>query len=402
MRWLDYFRLFRLLFGKSIPAPEQIERLGLMAVKIGQVFALRVDFLGQEKCAALARLYSRQTHAAPGSLERWIQRAGGESFLAHFLSFEATPLAVASIGQVHRACLTSGQEVVVKFVKGDLRSGFERDIARAGIFFRVAQWINPRLRGVANPLALLNELRAMTLNELALRNEIAGHQLLEQIREEESRRFNLEGLVFARVFPELSGESVLVKQFLPGGTFDELLDQGKISYATLLELFRVHGIYMFVRGIFHGDLHSGNVLLSEGRIAFIDTGFIGRVSDRIRVGLFRFFAGLVQADYVEAARQLHAMSGHALDPKQYLAFERKFLELYRDFSGKTVGEVSLTRKMMDTIRLGVLSGMDFDEGMFDIIKSLMYMDGMVLRANPEARLIEDLKPFIEEFKAYVL
>jgi ubiquinone biosynthesis protein len=63
--------------------------------------------------------------------------------------------------------------------------------------------------------------------------------------------------------------------------------------------------------------------------------------------------------------------------------------------------VSLTRKMMDTIRLGVLCGMEFEEGMFDIVKSLMYMDGMVLRVNPQAVLLRDIRPFIEEFKAHI-
>ena len=63
-------------------------------------------------------------------------------------------------------------------------------------------------------------------------------------------------------------------------------------------------------------------------------------------------------------------------------------------------KVSLTRKMMDTIKLGVRSGMEFEEGMFDIIKSLMYMDGMVLRANPDAILLEDMRPFIQDFRKH--
>ena len=64
-----------------------------------------------------------------------------------------------------------------------------------------------------------------------------------------------------------------------------------------------------------------------------------------------------------------------------------------------MSQVSLTKKMMQTIRLGVLSGMSFDEGMFDIIKSLMYLDGMVIRANPDAVLLRDMRRFIDDFKA---
>jgi ubiquinone biosynthesis protein len=63
-----------------------------------------------------------------------------------------------------------------------------------------------------------------------------------------------------------------------------------------------------------------------------------------------------------------------------------------------VSEISLTKKMMQTIKLGVLSGMEFEEGIFDIIKSLMYMDGMVMAANPDAILLKDMKKFVAEFQ----
>jgi ubiquinone biosynthesis protein len=72
--------------------------------------------------------------------------------------------------------------------------------------------------------------------------------------------------------------------------------------------------------------------------------------------------------------------------------------LYSDFKGKSVKEVSLTKKMMETIKLGVNSGMGFEKGMFSIIKSLMFLDGMVLRCNPNAVLLEDMRQFVSEFK----
>ena len=71
-------------------------------------------------------------------------------------------------------------------------------------------------------------------------------------------------------------------------------------------------------------------------------------------------------------------------------------------AGKTVIEASLTKKMMETIKLAVNSGMSFDEGMFPIIRSLMYMDGMVLKCNPDALLLKDMRPFIDGFKKNIL
>jgi ubiquinone biosynthesis protein len=95
------------------------------------------------------------------------------------------------------------------------------------------------------------------------------------------------------------------------------------------------------------------------------------------------------------------MADRSISGKSFSDFEKKFLVLYANFAGKTVSQVSLTKKMMQTIRLGVLSGMHFDEGMFDIIKSLMYLDGMVIRANPDAVLLHDMRSFIDEFKGLI-
>lgn len=401
MSWFDFIRLFRMIFGKKDPDLDKIQQLGLLAVKIGQVFALRIDFLGPEKCRTLSNLYSRQNRVSPSQLDLLLALNGGSTFLANFEDFDSVPFAAASVGQVHRARLLTGEYVAVKFVKQDFASAFNRDIARAERIFKVARFVYPRLSGVANPLAVLHDLRIMTNRELDLRNEVAGQDVLETIYRESRSQFNLAQLRFPVIHRELSTKTVLVKDYVPGNTFDELLTQGRLSYQSLLDLFHIHGFYMFVKGIFHGDIHPGNVILNDGAITFIDTSFIGHVTDQVRINLFHFFDALSQFDYPRAAHFLHAMSSVALNQEAYVAFRKNFVALYADFTNTPVGKVSLTQKMMQTIKLGVLSGMTFEEGMFDIIKSLMYMDGMVIRANPGAVLLKDLRPFIEEFKEQI-
>ena len=193
----------------------------------------------------------------------------------------------------------------------------------------------------------------------------------------------------------------MVSEYVPGRSFDELLAAGELQYSDLLELFRIHGFYMFCVGTFHGDMHPGNVLLHEGKLWFIDTGFIGEVGPKIRRGLFDFFAALSEYDYPKCAAALHRMSEVELAGGVYAGFERQFLELYDGFEGATVSEVSLTRQMMLTIKLGVHSGMAFEKGIFAIIRSLMYLDGMVLRCKPDAVLLQDMRPFIADFASLV-
>ena len=184
-----------------------------------------------------------------------------------------------------------------------------------------------------------------------------------------------------------------------GETFDELLTRGALSYEELLDLFHLHGFFVFCIGTFHGDIHPGNIIrMADGKFAFIDTGAISRVGTAMRRGLFAFFDALSLYDYDACAQALNSMADRGIEGTAYSKFREQFLVLYRDFTNATVSQVSLTRRMMETIRLGVNSGMVFEQGMYPIIKSLMYLDGMVLRCDPQAVLVRDMRQFIDEFK----
>lgn len=398
MNWLQFGRLIHSIYGggSELPDLEWIQRLGLLAVKLGQVHALRIDFLDREKCEHLAKLYRQNRPLPTEDFNDLLRRNGIDSLPRAFESISPDALATASVGQVHRGRLRGGEVVVVKVLKADVRSQFEADIASLKRLFRVASILYPPLRRVGDPIGILEDIQELTTTELDLGNEIAGRNRLASIQQKRAGEFDLSKLHFVHVYEELSNRNVLVSEFIDAPSLDELLDHGTLDYSQLLELFRIHGFYMFVEGVFHGDLHPGNVLMSENGFYFIDTAYIGTVGDQLRRGLFGFFEALTRYDYASCASALHSMSGVRLGAAAFDIFERNFRDLYADFRGTTVSQVSLTTKMMQTIRLGVRSGMSFERGMFGIIRSLMYLDGMVLRCNPEAVLLEDMRPPVEE------
>lgn len=398
MNWLQFLRLINTIYGKGLPDLELIQKLGLLAIKIGQVHALRIDFLNEAKCRHLAKLYQSVNSLPAEKVENLLSAYMGGTYLENFFDFQKEPFASASIGQVHRAVLKSGEQVAVKVVKKEFTASFEKDVRSVQKLFTVATALYPKLRGVANPASLLRGIEKTTLAELNLRNEQAGQKVLRDIYEEKKDMYDLSKLSFPKVYPELSNEHVMVSEFLDKPTLNELLSQKKFSYEELLEFFHIHGFYMFVVGTFHGDIHPGNIMYDGQHFYFLDTGYIGSVSDKIRINLLEFFKYLSDYEYPKCAQYLQQMSKVQLSPSTYNKFIQEFIELYSDFKDKTVSEISLTKKMMQTIKLGVLWGMEFEEGIFDIIKSLMYMDGMVMAANPDAILLKDMKKFVAEFQ----
>lgn len=400
MNWIQFGRLIHSIYGRggTLPDLDWIQSLGLLAVKLGQVHALRIDFLEREKCEHLANLYRRNTALPAGNFLDLLRASAVPGFFEQVEDIEPAALASASVGQVHRARLKSGEPVVIKAIKRNVRAEFSADVASLKRLFRLAAFVYPKLRQVGDPVGILGDIEEYTLSELDLRHEVAGQRTLRAIYEQHRDTFELSRLAFARVHEPLCNEHVMVSEFVPGPSFDELLEAGELSYATLLELFHIHGFCMFCVGTFHGDMHPGNVLLVDGKLCFIDTGYIGHVGPKIRRGLFDFFAALSEYDYPRCAAALHRMSEQELTGAAFDDFKSRFLELYADFKDRTVAEVSLTRKMMQTIKLGVHSGMTFEKGIFAIIRSLMYLDGMVLRCQPDAVLLRDMRRFLGEFE----
>lgn len=391
MNAFTFIDLLRMIYGKKKIDINDIQKKGLLAVKIGQVHALRLDFLPLEKCKELSKLYQHNNEIPKENVLNKVD-------IKQFDEFNEVPIATASIGQVYKANY-KGSEVAVKIIKGNFKKNFTSDVLSVRRFAKFILFFYPKLHKVFNPLGVLRHIEEYTLDELDLRKEIKGQEILREIYEENSDKYDLSLLKFPKIYKDLSSENVMLSEFIPGNTFDELLTENKLPYQKLLDLFYVHGFYLFRVGTFHGDIHPGNIMLYNDKMYFIDTGAISHASTRLSQGLLNFFEALSVWDYEKCAYFLNQMAEKRISGAQFEKFEKKFINLYVDFKNSTVSQVSLTKKMMQTIKLGVLNGMEFEDGMFPIIKSLMYLDGMVLRCNPDAILIKDMRQFIDQLKS---
>jgi len=391
------------MITKKGPADiDKIQNMGLLAVKLTQIFALRPDLLSEEKCHQLQSLYQRANSIPKEDSMKLIHERAPSGFLDAFESFEEEPFAAASIGQVHRGTLKDGSEVVVKIIKADFEKSFRKDVARMRRWLRIGLFLNPRLRKVGNPVGLLQHVENYTLRELDLRNEIQGAELLRNKAKEVENQFPMPLLKFPKVWPELSNRHILVMEHIKAPTLESRLSNKDLSWEDLLQLFRIHGAYMFGIGTFHGDLHPGNAMVDEkGMFTFIDTGAISHAPESVRSALLGFFYSLAKGELEEAFEAMLTMADTPPTGEAKARYMQEMHETYDGFVGKSVSEVSLTQQMMKTVRIAVLAGCRFGEEAFPIIRSLMYMDGMVLRGHPDVDLISSMGPYLDEFASIV-
>ncbi|THB70871.1 MAG: AarF/ABC1/UbiB kinase family protein [Gammaproteobacteria bacterium] len=402
MNIFQFIGLLRQIYGSKKPDLQSIQQKGLLAMKIAQHYALRIDFLDEAVCRELSKLFRGTDSLPPDNVEKLLQENCQPGWVNNFSRFDTKAFASASIGQVHRGTLLDEQKVVIKIIRQNNREQFLKDLNNLESFLHFVLKIYPKLKRVFNPLDVLEYIKEYTLTELDLNNEIQGRNQLAEIKQKYQDLYDLSLLRLPEYFPEISNSNVLVSELIEGKTFEELLTNGELQYETLLDFFKIHGFYLFAAGSFHGDIHPGNIILdNNNQIVLIDNGAISSVAKSTRLGLFNFFEALSQYDYDESANCLHAMSHSQISDSRFSQFHSEFGDLYSDFKQSTVSKVSLTKKMMQTIKLGVHNGMTFGDDMFGIIKGLMYLDGMTLRCNPGANLMHDIRPFTSTLKPVI-
>lgn len=397
MRALRFIQLFRMIFGPVEKLdPRKIESMGLLAVKIAQMYAIRADLLGPEKTAKLNGFYEETTPMAAGEFLATAKREAPTRFWQDLDHLEETPLAVASLGQVHRGRLKDGTEIVVKVLRQDHAAEFQRDVAAVRLLAKTSLFFYPPLQRLADPLGTLETIRRTTVTEMNLLAEADGTEEMMRLRNLGSESLpHLQKLAFPRIYREYSTARFLVSEFVAAPTVRKLLKAGTFAYEHLLLLFRIHGYYLFFQGKFHGDFHPGNVFYDGEKFWFIDNANVETVPQEFSRGLLRFMVALGEKHYDDAARAIEALG---VKPLQNPAdFRAAFAQLYANFGNKPVGEESLTVQMMKTIRMAVEKGLQFPEGAFPIIKSLMYLDGMAISCAPDSFLLEDVAKYAADF-----
>ncbi|OLF15173.1 ABC1 kinase family protein [Actinophytocola xanthii] len=270
-----------------------LEDGGVTFVKLGQVLSTRPDLLPPVFIDELSRLQDHVRPADPEAVERELARALGRPVTEAFAEFEKTPMATASIAQVYRARLHTGEDVVVKVRKPGVDKIVERDLdilhRMAAMLDRKAKWA--RSIGVVD---LAEGFAAALTEELDFRVEARNIAAVSAANTDEA-------VLLPTVFAELSSERVLVMGQLRGTPIRSAVAEvdaarrGGLAKTLLDCVLR----QVLLHGVFHADPHPGNILLlADGRLGLLDFGSVGRLDATLRSGLQEMLAAIARGDPV--------------------------------------------------------------------------------------------------------
>ena len=376
-----------------------LETLGPVFIKFGQALSTRRDMLPQDIADELAKLQDQVPPFESEIAKQRIESALGHPVEVLFASFSDEPLASASVAQVHRARLHSGESVVVKVTRPDIRACILQDTAWMAW---IATWIE-RLHPQAHrlrPQAIVADYTVTILDELDLAREAANASQLRRNFE------HSEQLYVPKVYWDYTTSTVYTMEEVSGIPVNDraALDSLKVNCQCLAE----RGVEIFFTQVlrdsfFHADMHPGNILIDAKdpeRPSYIalDCAIIGSLSEADQYYLARNLLGIFQRDYRLVA-QLHIECGWVPKETRVQDFESAIRTVCEPVFEKPIAELSFAQLLMNLFQTAARFDMPIQPSLVLLQKTLLNIEGLGRELYPQLNLWDTAKPFIEQWMA---
>ena len=370
-----------------------LENLGPISVKFGQILSTRRDLVPLDIADELARLQDRVPPFASEAAVAEVERSLGTRLEAVFESFERTPVASASIAQVHLARLHDGTEVAVKV----LRPGIERAVARdlelleTGAALVERLWRDgPRLK----PREVVAEFARHLDEELDLMREAANASQL---------RRNFDGsplLLVPAVFWDLCSQRVMVMERMHGTPISQVqvLREKGVDIPTLaragVEIFFTQ---VFRHGFFHADMHPGNIFVADdGRYIALDFGIMGTLTEVDQNYLAQNFIAFFNRDYRRVA-QAHLDAGWVPPSTRIDEFETAIRAVCEPIFARPLKEIYFGKLLLRLFQTSRRFNVEVQPQLVMLQKTLLNIEGLGRELDPDLDLWQTAKPFLERW-----
>ena len=368
-----------------------LESLGPTYIKFGQVMSTRPDLVPHEMLTELKRL---QENVPPFSSEEAVERVEhelGRPVAELFASFDRTPLAAGSLGQVHRAVHFDGTQLAVKIRRPGAVRNVERDLS---LMHEIAVLIERHVAEarIFDPIGLVNHFARTIRRELNFSRE---GRTMDEFR----RLFRQDATLYVpNVFWELTTEAVLTMEFIDGMRINEAAQQHLTGFSP--GDIAANGARIFMKqafefGVFHGDPHPGNIRIRpDGTICLLDYGMVGMLDDRTREQLIDLLVAVSQQN-VDAAVKLVLQLGESHREVDHPLLQVDMRDFVVNYYGIELERLNVGRMLSDFV--GILSnhGIRCPGSLMLLIRALVTLEGTGRSLDPAFNLASHLQPFVE-------
>ena len=377
--------------------PERIslamQELGPTFIKLGQILSTRGDLLPQPYIEALQCLQDDTAPVAVEEIFSVMTRELGSEWRDLIEDFTDTPLATASIAQVHRATLKDGREVVFKVQRPRIERKINADIS-------ILEFLVNRMVTEFPETSYFDPMGIVAAFKKAIHAELDFCLEAKNISEF-SRNFALsESIVIPEVVSNLSTSRVLCISYLDGVSIREARDTGVDMGAVGQHYLKMAYQMIFEDGYFHSDLHPGNVLvLKDGRLGLLDFGMTGRLTREMRDNLVTLIFALERGDCRTIARIFYDIADKE-GRVNYAQFEADTVELIQNhWSNSSIAEIQLGKFLTDLAQGAMHHRVKTPSSYTMLFKALITTEGLAKSILPEVDPVTQAQPYVAKLVA---
>ena len=362
-----------------------LETLGATFIKLGQIAGTRPDVLPEGITSALSRLQDDVPAAPFEEVERVMAEDLPPGALDRFRSIQHTPVAAASVAQVHRGVLDDGREVAIKVQRLAASSQIERDLALFAFGARLLDKL-PRMRWVSLPGAVDRFASALRA-QLDFTLEASNNRRLAKSFEGDPR------IRVPALCDELCSRRVLTMEFVTGVKPTQVVD-GRADLAQAG--FRCIAKMVFLDGFVHADLHPGNMLFArDGRIYLIDLGLVAEIPEPMRKPWVDTFVAVAACDGVRAAALFYEYAP-AVETPDYDAYEADVIAHLEHFRGRPLAELEVTTSVGGAMAILRKHRVQVDPTFTVVQLAMLVAEGVGKQLDPNFDVYGCAAPFLAE------
>lgn len=364
-----------------------LEELGPTYVKFGQILANRPDILPEELINELKKLQDAVPGFAFSDVKEIIENDLNGSLENLFLSFNEKPIASASIAQVHRAVLHTGEEVVVKVQRPDIEEIIEEDLRILADLAEIAEHNFPQIARF-EPIELVKSLNKSMSRELNFLLEAYNINHFQHL-------FKTDSLVYVpKVYSKFSTRRVICMEYIQGVKVDQVqqLREMNVDLHGLAE----KGLYLYFQqifkfGFFHADPHPGNVLvLQDHRICLIDFGMVGVMNRKDKEAFKDFIIGIAKGDLRNLTEAIESLTkGKRISSKEELEYDMAIL--IEEFPPETIDERNMSEIVDRLQKIIYKHKLSFSNDFFLLLRTLVILDGISRQLDPKFNTLERIR-----------